>query len=182
MKCKIFLIILLLYFSNSYAKEIQAHKTQIKISLDGKVAETEWDSSYFQSNFIQMEPNPGNLSAEKTAVAVQYDDKKIYVAFICYKSYPDPVIARITRRDQLEKEDDVVIVVLDTYHDSRSAFWFMTNALNSQVDMRISDDGKSLDTNWDAGWEVKTAISDSGWTAEFAIPFKSLRFDPRQKV
>ncbi|MDZ7318888.1 MAG: carbohydrate binding family 9 domain-containing protein, partial [candidate division KSB1 bacterium] len=142
----------------------------------------EWPSEIFQSSFTQMEPNPGQPSAEKTAVAVQYDDKNIYVAFICHKSYPDAVIARETRRDQLEKQDDVVSVVLDTYHDSRSAFWFMANALNSQVDARIDDDGKSLDTNWDAGWEVKTAISDSGWTAEFAIPFKSLRFNPTQKT
>jgi hypothetical protein len=181
MKRMIYFLILT-YSATSYAKEIQAHRTQTKITLDGKILTSEWQSNIFQSDFIQMEPNPGLASAEKTEIAVQYDDKNIYVAFICHKSYPDPVIARETRRDQLEKQDDVVSVVLDTYHDSRSAFWFMANALNSQVDMRISDDGKSLDTNWDAGWEVKTAISDSGWRAEFAIPFKSLRFDPSQKV
>ena len=92
------------------------------------------------------------------------------------------MIARELRRDQLEKQDDVVAVVFDTYHDSRSAFWFMTNALNSQVDVRISDDGNALDTNWDAGWEVNTAITESGWTAEFSVPFKSLRFDPSNKI
>ena len=128
-----------------------------------------------------MEPNPGKPSREKTSAAVQYDDKNIYVAIVCHKSYPGPVIARETRRDQLVKQDDVVCVVLDTYHDSRSAFWFMTNALNSQVDARISDDGKSLDTNWDTGWEVRTTVSDSGWSAEFAIPFESLRFSASQK-
>ena len=168
--------------TQAHAREIPAHKTQTKIIIDGQIAEPEWQNSFFQTDFIQMEPNPGKPSTEQTAVAVQYDEKNIYVAFICHKSYPDPVIARETRRDQLEKQDDVVAVVLDTYHDSRSAFWFMTNALNSQVDLRISDDGKSQDTNWDAGWEVKTAISDSGWTAEFAIPFKSLRFDPSKKA
>lgn len=173
---------LFLFLSQSHAREIQAHKTQLKIILDGKITKSEWPSEIFQSNFIQMEPNAGKPSTEQTSVAVQFDDKNIYVAFICHKSYPDPVIARETRRDQLVKQDDVVSVVLDTYHDSRSAYWFMANALNSQVDARISDDGKSLDTNWDARWDVKTSVSDSGWFAEFAIPFASIRFDPKQKI
>ena len=30
--------------------------------------------------------------------------------------------------------------------------------------------------NWDASWTVKTEIGDYGWSAEFAIPFRSLRF------
>ncbi|MBN2355026.1 hypothetical protein JXO59_02875 [candidate division KSB1 bacterium] len=175
------LFIVLIGMTPLQAREIPAQRAQAKIIIDGNLSAQEWQLKIFQSDFVQMEPNPGKLSTEHTAVAVQYDDKNIYIAFLCHKSYPGPVIARETRRDQLEKQDDVVSVVLDTYHDSRSAFWFMTNALNSQVDMRINDDGKSLDTNWDTGWEVKTAISDSGWAAEFAIPFASLRFDPSQK-
>ena len=164
------------------AREITAKRTQAEINIDGILLAPEWPPAIFQSGFIQMEPDPGNPSRERTAVAVQYDDKTLYAAFRCRKSYPDPVVARETRRDQLKKQDDVVAVVLDTYGDFRSAFWFMSNALNSQVDMRISDDGQSLDTNWDAGWEVRTAVSDSGWTAEFAIPFESLRFDPSRRI
>jgi len=175
-------LLMFMLVTQTYAREIKAYKIQTKITLDGKIAESEWSSNIFQSNFIQMEPDKGEPSREITRVAVQYDEKNIYVAFICSKSYPDPIVARQARRDQLEKRDDVVVVVLDTYHDSRSAFWFMTNALNTQVDMRISDDGKYTDTEWDAGWEVKTAINDSGWTAEFAIPFKSLRFNPTKKT
>ncbi len=176
------LLVLLSFPAQAQSREIQAHRTQAKITVDGKPSTSEWPSDFFQSNFIQMEPDPGKPSAEQTAIAVQYDDKNLYVAFICYKSHPDPVVARETRRDQLVKQDDVVGVAFDTYHDSRSAFWFMTNALNSQVDMRINDDGNSIDTNWDAGWEVRTAVFDTGWSAEFAIPFESLRFDPSGKI
>ena len=176
------LLALLSVLTQAQSREIQAHRTRAKIIVDGKPSTSEWPSDFFQSNFIQMEPDPGKPSAERTAVAVQYDDKKLYVAFLCTKSYSDPVVASETRRDQLVKQDDVVGVALDTYHDSRSAFWFMTNALNSQVDMRISDDGNSIDTNWDAGWEARTAVSDSGWSVEFAIPFESLRFDPSDKI
>ena len=174
------LLLLLLSMTQTYAKEIKAHKTQTEINIDGIIAEPEWLNKIFQSGFIQMEPDRGEPSREITRVAVQFDDKNIYVAIICEKSYPEPIVARQSRRDQLEKRDDVVVVALDTYHDSRSAFLFMTNALNTQVDVRISDDGKYLDTNWDTGWQVKTKIIENGWAAEFAIPFKSIRFDPNK--
>lgn len=101
-------LVILLFLAHAQAREISAVKTQAKITLDGKISSLEWPTGIFQSKFIQMEPNPGKLSTERTAVAVQYNDKNIYVAFICYKSDPDPVIARETRRDQLVKQDDVV--------------------------------------------------------------------------
>ncbi len=163
-------------------RKIEAHRTKNKIKIDGKVELSEWPREYFQSNFIQMEPDRGKPSTEKTMVAVQFDDDNIYVAFICEKSYSDPVVAKQSRRDQLEKKDDLIAISFDTYHDLRSAFWFMTNLLNTQVDMRISDDGKYTEINWDAGWEVKSAITENGFTTEFSIPFKSIRFNPKIKT
>ena len=126
---KLILLLIFTQFSHSFAREINAYKINDKIVIDGKVSSSEWPKSIFQSDFTQMEPNKGHPSAEKTEVAVQFDDKNIYVAFICFKTYKEPVIAEQTRRDQLEKRDDVVVVVLDTYSDSRSAFWFMSNVL-----------------------------------------------------
>ena len=177
MKIRICFLLLVL-ISQTYAQEIKAHKTQQPINIDGFISDSEWNTEFFQSKFIQLEPAKGKLSREITKVAVQYDEKNIYVAFICQKSYPDPLVAEETRRDQIVKRDDAVAVILDTYHDHRSAFWFMINGLNTQTDVRISDDGKYLDVEWDTGWEAKTAVSDSGYTVEFAIPFKSICFNP----
>ena len=30
--------------------------------------------------------------------------------------------------------------------------------------------------NWDGAWEVVTAIDEFGWSVEFAIPFRTIRF------
>ena len=163
------------------AREIHARRAAVQIRVDGRIENNEWPESLFQSGFTQMEPRKGEPSTETTRVAVQFDEDHLYVAFICLKSYPDPVVAEQTRRDQLEKVDDVVAVCLDTYHDLRSAYWFMSNCLNTQVDMRISDDAKYTDINWDGGWTVKTAVGDRGYTAEFAIPFKTIRFSRSKK-
>ena len=176
---KIIVFLLLFFTTNVLAREIKAIRTNSKIAVDGLITAEEWPPHIFQSNFIQMEPDMGQPSREITKVALQFDEKNIYAAFICEKSYPDPIVAQKTRRDQIEKQEDLLVVVLDTYNDSRSAFWFMTNGLNSQTDVRISDDGKYLDILWDTGWDVKTNITEKGITAEFSIPFKSLRFNPK---
>jgi len=125
---------------------------------------------------------PGSQDSDQDHPRWQDISTRMGNKYFSIEFYSDGTKSRETRRDQLMKQDDVVAVVFDTYHDSRSAFWFMTNALNSQVDMCISDDGKSLDTNWDTRWEVKSAVYDSGWTAEFAIPFQSIRFEPAKKI
>jgi hypothetical protein len=167
-----------LILSSVSAKEIKVHRAKSTIRIDGKISATEWPSDYFQSGFIQMEPDKGQPSAEITKVAVQFDENTVYVAFLCLKSYPEAFVAQQSRRDQLEKKDDVVALSIDTYHDSRSAYWFMVNLLNTQVDARISDDGKYIDTEWDTPWEVKTFRTEDSWSAEFAIPFQSIRYDP----
>ncbi|MCK4819985.1 carbohydrate binding family 9 domain-containing protein, partial [bacterium] len=180
-KSKIFitLFILVTVVTTAVGREIKATRIKSAIYTDGRITESEWPESLFQKGFTQMEPDKGQPSLEMTMVAVQYDDHYIYVAFICNKSYPDPVTAEQTRRDQFEKKDDLVAITLDTYHDSRSAYWFMINPLNTQVDARISDDGKTVDTELDAEWDAKAAITDSGWTAEFSIPYRSIRYNPK---
>jgi hypothetical protein len=67
---------------------------------------------------------------------------------------------------------------LDTYRDRQSVYLFVTSLLNTQQDARIADDGRTIDTAWDTGWESAATPTEFGWTAEFAIPFSSLRYEP----
>jgi hypothetical protein len=177
-QCFFALLISMSLFSRGFSQEIRAHKAEAAIRIDGQINETEWPRDLFQSGFIQMEPDKGVPSRETTRAAVQFDETHIYVAVHSMKSYSGPFVARQSRRDQLEKKDDVVAVSFDTYHDLRTAYWFMTNLLNTQVDARISDDGKYVDTEWDTQWEVRTSLNENDWSAEFAIPFQSIRYDP----
>ncbi|MBK8425282.1 MAG: hypothetical protein IPL27_04565 [Lewinellaceae bacterium] len=41
--------------------------------------------------------------------------------------------------------------------------------------MQVFDD-ETKDNDWDALWSVKSKVLENGWSAEFAIPFKSLRY------
>ena len=38
--------------------------------------------------------------------------------------------------------------------------------------------GGGVNVNWDGSWDVKTHVTENGWTAEFAIPLRTLRYGP----
>ena len=78
------------------------------------------------------------------------------------------------RRDNAPFGDSVSIFV-DSMHDGRNAYVFSLSAAGVLSDgLQSEDDDYSAD--WDAVWEGAVATDESGWTAEFAIPFTVLRF------
>ena len=84
-------------------------------------------------------------------------------------------------RDANLASDDRIEILLDTYRDQRNAFYFATNPAGALVDGLLFTNGQS-NMNWDAIWTVRTLRTDQGWSAEFAIPFKSLSFPSGRTV
>lgn len=142
--------------------------------IDGSVSDGEWAGASRATDFIQYEPQRGEPSPFRTEALVLYDDRNLYVAF---RAYDDrPIAAQLTGRDADLYADDAVVVLLDSAHDRQSAFYFMTNALGTQADGRIGDDGRMRDTSWDAPWDSAALRSAEGWTAEMRIPFSSIKY------
>lgn len=127
---------------------------------------------------MQFEPTVGAPALQKTEAYMLYDDTHVYFGFRCFDSEPSQIVAQLNRRDSDLLRDDAVIVVLDTFHDSRSAYYFATNLLSTQLDGRINDNGRVVENAWDATWFSAAARFDQGWTAEMAIPLMYLRFRP----
>ena len=107
-----------------------------------------------------------------------FDDRNVYVSAICWDSHPERIVANDMRRDSsvLFPGNDNFVVNFDTFHDRRNGFGFLVNAIGGRTDGQITDERWSRD--WNAIWDVKTASFENGWTAEVAIPFKSLRYRP----
>lgn len=104
--------------------------------IDGIVAETEWQGAAMVSSFIQFEPRRGDPSDIRTESLVLYDAGHLYVAFRAWDT--EAVTAQLTQRDAELLRDDAVVLVVDTTNDRRSAYYFITNALGTQADGRIS--------------------------------------------
>ena len=142
--------------------------------IDGEIEDDEWVGAQVAADFIQFEPNRGAPSPNRTEARLLYSDTHLYVAFRVWDD--EPLTAQLTSRDANLFEDDSVIVVLDTFRDRQTGYGIMTNPLGTQTDGRISDDGRSSDTAWDADWSSAAMRTPYGWSAEMAIPLKSLQY------
>lgn len=144
------------------------------ISIDGIIDEKIWSDQIFQGEFIQHEPVEGAKPSENTEFAILYDNFNIYVAIKAYASQPERIKAILSRRD-IETPSDWVSISFDSYNDNRTAFEFWLNPISVHGDLRWFDD-ETPDLTWDAIWEGKATKTEEGWTAEFKIPFRELRF------
>jgi hypothetical protein len=162
------------------SSELRAARAETPIQVDGELDEAEWAGAARIDRFMQFEPQSGEPAQEKTEVFVLYDDTHVYFGFRCHDSEPSSITAQLNRRDSDLLRDDAVLVVLDTFHDLRSAYFFATNLLGTQLDGRVTDNGRVVERAWDATWLSAAERFEGGWTAEMAIPFVYLRFSAGQ--
>jgi len=160
------------------ANELEAKRAEAPVVVDGQLEEDEWAGATRIDDFMQFEPTVGAPALQKTEAYMLYDDAYVYFGFRCFDSEPSQITAQLNRRDSDLLTDDAVIVVLDTFHDSRSAYYFATNLLSTQLDGRVNDNGRVVENAWDATWLSAAARFEEGWTAEMAIPLMHLRFRP----
>ncbi len=142
--------------------------------IDGAIDSTEWKGAAIAQSFLQYAPRRGDPATQRTEVLVAYDATHLYVAFRVFDA--EEPTGQLTRRDAQLLDDDAVIVLLDTYHDRQSGYYFMTNLLGTQADGRIADDGRTVDGSWDASWRSAARRTPAGWEAELAIPLASVAF------
>jgi len=157
--------------------EILATRLVEPLKIDGFLTESLYKTQSTDT-FIQLEPDNGELATEKTEVWICYDDAALYVGARLWDSQPDSIIDRMGRRDE-DTDSDQFQVIIDSYHDKRSGFFFIINPSGTFQDGTVSNDSR-FDETWDGIWDSKTTIDDKGWTVEMRIPFSQLRFN-RQK-
>src|SRR5687768_16873593 len=145
------------------------------IDIDGSLSEGAWSSAPKIGELIQRQPDTGQPPSERTDITLLRDADNLYIGVHAYDAEPDRVVGTQMMRDGALGSDDRIEVVLDTFRDQRSAFYFATNPAGALVDGLAFANGQ-LNTEWDAIWHVRTTRTNTGWTAEFAIPFKSLSF------
>ena len=121
------------------------------------------------------------MPTEKTEVTLLYDKDNLYIGVMCYDSEPQRVLASEMARDASLRADDRLEIVLDTFRDQSNAFYFSTNPAGAFVDGLVFANGET-NNDWDAIWIVRTEQTDEGWSAEFAIPFKTLSFPAGETV
>ncbi len=156
---------------------VEAIETSEKIIIDGRLDEPAWQTAPVISNFFRMEPRQGGDYRFPTAVRILFDKVNIYFGVLCRDSAGAKGIrVQDLRRDFSFGENDIFYLQLDPQNLKRYCVSFQTTPYGNQRDLQNFDDTYT-DEDWDALWKVRTTRTDSGYYAEFAIPFKSLRYN-----
>ena len=164
--------------------------------LDGDVLnDAAWADAMPVSGFLQSTPNEGEPATERTEVRVIFTEDTVYFGVVCYDRDPASIIVSDSRRDSSMNDADSFQMVLDTFNDQQNGFVFGTTPAGQEYDGQVVNEGEGrggfrtggaggfsrgsgggFNLNWDGAWQVRTAISDIGWSIEFAIPFRTIRY------
>jgi hypothetical protein len=151
---------------------VHAVRTTAAIRIDGRLDESAWAAAPAYDDFTQIDPDEGQPASQRTVARILYDDEALYVGVRLYDT--GQVIGRLGRRDMDLGDSDWLGVMLDSYHDHRTAFGFDINPAGVRRDeIKVIE---TDDNSWDPVWDGVTTVDDSGWTAEYRIPFSQLRF------
>ena len=141
------------------------------------IDESEWaGAAMIDRPFFQFQPEFGMPSEFRTVVRIAQTESALLVAVEAMDPDIDRLSVARTQRDSGLSRDDSIQVMLDTFGDGRTAYSFQVNALGTQEDERIADNGRTVDDRWDATWRSAARRLDDRWTVEMEIPFSALRF------
>ena len=150
--------------------------TGATLRLDGRLDEAVWSTARAIGSLTQVEPAEDTPASEATKVLVLRDDEQLYFGIRCFDRTASGISATKMGRDAELEGDDHVIIVLDTFGDRRNGFFFAVNPRAARAEGQISNNSEHLNYDWDGIWDAAARLDGEGWSAELALPFKTLRF------
>ncbi|MFN8864038.1 MAG: DUF5916 domain-containing protein [Flavobacteriales bacterium] len=160
-------------------KGMTAVRCEVPPKLDGMLSEPCWTEAKPASGFICISPTPGIPMPFETEVRVVYSDESLYIGVINHDPSPDSILKQLAGRDG-DGNSDYFGITFNPYRDGINGMTFSITPAGEQWDARLTGGGDE-DITWNAVWDCHTRITDTGWIAEFQIPFAALRF-PKAEV
>jgi hypothetical protein len=154
--------------------------------VDGDVlGDAAWTVVSPATDFWQTQPNDGQPATQRTEVYVGFTDTALYIGVVAYDDNRAGIIVTDSRRDSDLSNTDAFLVIIDGLMDRQNGFVFGTNAAGIEYDGQVIKEatgsaanfgGGGFNKNWDGTWTVQSTIGEFGWSAEFEIPFRTLRY------
>lgn len=172
------------YSSQSFASvqdtlkpEVIAVRIEKPLILSGKLDDPAWLKAIPVELKYEITPGENTAARLKTLAMVLYDNDKLYIGFRCYDTVPGNIRAHLADRDKIFN-DDFVLATIDTYNNYQRGFEFAVNPYGIQGDLLMMGTGNE-DSSYDLVWESSASVNNEGWTAEMAIPFRSISFSSK---
>jgi hypothetical protein len=146
-------------------------------TIDGRLDDAAWRQAEPITDFHQIEPVEFGQPFQRTEIRLLYDSKNLYIGVRLEYDDIEELTAQTMVPAQRIFSDDRFSIVLDPFLDRRNGYYFEINAHAIQADALLENNARML-ADWDGIWRAETHIDESGWTAEIAIPFSTVSFDP----
>ncbi len=158
---------------------INIHRAAGPITVDGDLSDPGWKGAATIDQWVEGSP-ANNIPAKiKTTAYLTYDDRYFYIGIRCEDPDPKKIRAPYVERDAVLGTDDNIAVFLDTRGEKRTALELRVNPRGIQGDGFYDDSNGDEDFSPDYFYDTAAKIDAGGWSAEYRIPFSSLRYSSR---
>jgi hypothetical protein len=181
------------YSGRARQLDVPIPRFEADATIDGDLADSVWTHAARLTGFSQYAPNDGLAAADSTQVLVWYSATAIYFGIRAFELHGRPTMT-LANRDQIF-DDDNVQILLGTFNDGKRALLFAVNPVGIQGDgsliegTNITASGfiggavvgrEQPDLSPDFVFQSRGRVTDWGYEVEVRIPFKTLRYQPRQ--
>ncbi|HNP30524.1 MAG TPA: DUF5916 domain-containing protein [Nitrospirales bacterium] len=169
----------------SSLSQVTIVRTGQPLTIDGHLTEAAWERAGVVTELTQAYPNSGSPPSARTEVRLLFDPDFLYIGVLAFDANPEQIVAKERQLDIEMDGDDHVVVALDPFHDLRRGYYFQVNPVGNRRDGLISPynkdgGGLQIQFEWDGIWYAEAVINAQGWTAELAIPMKTISFNADQ--
>ncbi len=144
--------------------------------IDGVLDDAIWVRATRIDDLHQFQPVDHGEPSEKSEFFISYDEDFLYIGAHLYDSNPGAISARQLVQGKTLKFDDAIEFLLDPFETRRTGYWFQLNPNGIRRD-GVYESPTEINRDWDGIWLAQARINEFGWTAEIAIPFKTLNFN-----
>jgi hypothetical protein len=152
-------------------------RAEIRPEIDGVLEDEVWGDLPIVDEFFQNTPRYRDPPSERTVVRIAYDDEFLYIGAEMHDSDPSGIRATQLIQGKSIDADDRFFVTVDTFNSGRNDYFFQVNPNGVRTEA-LRENNRTFIDEWDTIWYAAAQIQPWGWSAEMAIPFKSISFDP----
>jgi hypothetical protein len=162
---------------NSSRKRLQIVRTDLVPVIDGVLDDEIWKVAAVISDMHQFQPVDHGEPTEQSIFYLAYTERFLYIGARLYDTDPSGISARQMMQGQGMPFDDAFEIILDTFNNGRTGYYFQVNPNGIRAE-GVYENPNNLNRDWTGIWQVESRVDEQGWTAEMAIPFTTLNFDP----
>lgn len=150
------------------------------IDIDGRLDEPAWRETVPHTELRVIQPDTLAVPPHASSIRVFYTERGVYVSFDMEQPR-DTLLRRFTGRDNFQAKRDSVSFTLDTSGGGRYGYWMSLALGDNQSDGTVLPE-RQFKRDWDGAWYGATAITDTGWSAEYFVPWSQMAMPSENRV